>query len=221
MKLPSRQYFHLLVIGLLTLTVSGCFTYTAQKKFSKASNSIPYDAIIVPGVPFENGKWSRIMKARVYWAVHLYNTGIARNIIFSGSAVYTPYNEAQIMAMYAEKLGVKPENIILEKFAEHSAENLFYGYRLAVKTGFRNIAFASDPFQSKAMENFAYKFDLPVDFIPAVFPVLDSIALSDPEIEAEKAFVENFVPIEQREKFFKRIGGTLGKNIRFDIYEEK
>jgi hypothetical protein len=39
-----------------------------------------YDLVVVPGVPLENGKWSRTMKARVYWSKYLYDQGIAKNI---------------------------------------------------------------------------------------------------------------------------------------------
>jgi vancomycin permeability regulator SanA len=106
MKLLRHIYFRVLILGVLSMVLAGCFTYTAQKKFNKALYQTPYDAIIVPGVPLENGMWSPTMKARVYWSVYLYKKGIAKNIIYSGSAVYTPYIEAQVMALYAEQLGV-------------------------------------------------------------------------------------------------------------------
>ena len=56
-----------------------------------------YDAVIVPGVPFNEPSWDKPMLMRVVWAVHLYKRGITKNIIMSGSAVYTPYVEAKIM----------------------------------------------------------------------------------------------------------------------------
>jgi len=200
--------------------LSGCFEYTAQKKFNFAKKEAPYDAIIVPGVPLEDGKWSDVMKARVYWACFLYQQGIAENIIFSGSAVYTPYIEAKVMELYAEQLGIPVDHIYLEKEAEHSTENLYYSYKLSQKLGFKNIALTSDPFQSKVLEKYAYKFNLPVDFLPVVFPILDSIPKIDPDIDESKAFVENFVSIEERESFWKRFAGTRGKNIRFDVYDD-
>lgn len=218
MKLLKHIYFRALILGVGSMILAGCFTYTAQKKFNKALYQTPYDAIIVPGVPLENGIWSDIMKARVYWSVYLYKKGIAKNIIYSGSAVYTPYVEAQVMALYAEQLGVPKENIFTEKEAEHSTENLFYSYKLSQNLGFTNVALTSDPFQSKVLEKFAYKYDLPVDFLPVVFPILDSIPKTDPDIDESKAFVENFISIEERESTWKRFAGTRGKNIRHDLY---
>ena len=220
MKVLKHVYFRILVLGVLSVMMTGCFTYTAQKKFTKALNETPYDAIIVPGVPLENGVWSDMMKARVYWSVYLYKKGIAKNIIYSGSAVYTPYVEARVMALYAEQLGVAKENIFTEEKAEHSTENLFYSYKLSQNLGFDNVALTSDPFQSKVLEKYAYKYDLPVDFLPVVFPILDSIPKIDPDIDKSKAFVEKFISIEERESKWKRFAGTRGKNIRHDIYND-
>lgn len=220
MRLLKHIYFRVLIFGVLSMIFAGCFTYTAQKKFNKALNEPAYDAIIVPGVPLENGIWSPTMKARVYWSVYLYKKGIAKNIIFSGSSVYTPYIEAQVMALYAEQLGVPKENIYTENKAEHSTENLFYSYKLSQNLGFNNVALTTDPFQSKVLEKYAYKYDLPVDFLPVVFPILDSIPKIDPDIDESKAFVENFVSIEERESMWKRFAGTRGKNIRHDIYND-
>ncbi len=220
MKPLKHLCFRILILGVVSMVMTGCFTYTAQKKFDKALTETAYDAIIVPGVPLENGVWSDVMKARVYWSVYLYKKGIAKNIIFSGSAVYTPYIEAQVMALYAEQLGVPKENIFIEKEAEHSTENLFYSYKLSQNLGFNNVALSSDPFQSKVLEKYAYKYDLPVDFLPVVFPILDSIPKINPDIDESKAFVENFISIEERESFLKRFAGTRGKNIRHDIYNQ-
>ena len=55
--------------------------------------------------------------------------GMAKNVMFSGSAVYTPYYESKIMALYAEAIGIPKERIYIETEAEHSTENIFYSYR--------------------------------------------------------------------------------------------
>ncbi len=100
-------------------------------------------------IQFENGKWDRVMMGRIYWAKFLYEKGIAKNIIFSGSAVYSPYYEAEIMRLYAIELGIPKENIFAETKAEHSTENAYYSYKYGKKLGFNKMALASDPFQSK------------------------------------------------------------------------
>ncbi len=62
-----------------------------QKALDNASNMKAFDAIIVPGIPFQNGQWDSVMKARVLWSWVLYKNGYTKNIIYSGGAVYSPY----------------------------------------------------------------------------------------------------------------------------------
>ena len=80
---------------------------SAQRHLATAKRYMPFDVLIVPGVPFENGKWDRIMKARVLWSWILYKNGYVRNIIYSGDAVYSPYKEARIMGLYAQNWGYR------------------------------------------------------------------------------------------------------------------
>ncbi len=190
--------------------------YKAPKLFHLAKSKAPYDAIIVPGVPYDSsyGKWSDIMKMRLYWGHYLYSTGIAKNVIFSGSAVYTPYIEAKIMAMYAEKLGIPKENIFLDTSAEHSTENIYYSYYIAQRMGFHKIAVATDPFQAYMLKSFPKKLHIEVDFIPIVFKTLTNFEMKDLIIEAELAKTDNFIALPERESFWRRFRGTMGKNIR-------
>ena len=181
-----------------------------------------YEIIIVPGVPFENGKWSYTMKGRVYWSKYLYDNGITKNIMYSGSAVYSPYCEAEIMALYAEKIGIRKENIFTETFAEHSTENVYYSYKKAKKLGFSRIALASDPFQTKMLRRFTRKIvNDKVGLIPFVSDTLIIMesGMIDPEIEYQKAFVTDFKPLPERESFFKRLKGTRGLEIDTCAYK--
>ncbi|PLW98708.1 MAG: hypothetical protein C0594_18070, partial [Marinilabiliales bacterium] len=125
------------------------FPVSSRKYFNKAISEAPYDAVIVPGVPFNGKKWSVAMKARVYWANYLFKEGITKNVIFSGSAVYSPYVEADIMALYAEEIGIPPQHIICETEAQFSVENLYFSYKLAKERNFEKVALATDPFQAR------------------------------------------------------------------------
>jgi hypothetical protein len=40
------------------------------------------------------------MKGRVCWSKYMFDKGIAKNVIYSGGAVYSPYCEAEILALY-------------------------------------------------------------------------------------------------------------------------
>jgi hypothetical protein len=210
----------LLILG----TVSCAFSNRAAGRLLRAAEqSGPFDAIIVPGVPFKNGRWDTIMKGRVYWSKYLYDRGIARNIIYSGAAVYSPYYEAEIMAMYAEALGIPQEHIFTETRAEHSTENIYYGYKRALQLGFNKVALASDPFQSRLLRSYAFRRVSPdIRIIPMVTDTLKKIQpyMTDPDIAYDKAFKANFISIIQRDSFWKRLIGTLRGNIDPSAYED-
>lgn len=173
----------------------------------------PVDAIIVPGVQYNGLNWNIVMKWRVYWSVYLYKKGLAKNIVYSGGAVYSPYTEATIMALYAEKMGVPKEHIFMETKAEHTTENLYYGYQLAKEKGFSSIAFATDPFQSNMITPYVEKFNLDVSLVPIVIPHLYNVEMADFEIESSKAYQLNFISIEVRltpeEREFFSKGGRI------------
>lgn len=207
-------------VGVLSILLQGCLMLapSPKKQYVKALKNEPYDAIIVPGLPFENGKWGDLMKLRVYWASYLYAKGYTKNVIFSGSAVYSPYVEAEIMALYGEALGIPKENIFTETRAEHSTENLYYSYQLGKKLGFKKIALATDPYQGGFLYNFSKRKKIPVAYVPFVADTLMQMFKPDPQIDYKKAYVEDFVSIKEREGFFERLKGTRGKKI---VYEEE
>jgi uncharacterized SAM-binding protein YcdF (DUF218 family) len=211
------------MVPVFAYLVVSC-SYTARKTrvlLSEAREKGPFDAIIVPGVPLEDGKWSRTMKARVYWAKYLYEQGIARNIIFSGGAVATPYHEARVMAMYAIATGVPAHVIYTELKAEHSTENVYYSYKLARKLGFTKIAVASDPFQTRMVKGFVRKkVDPDIVMIPMELGILKRMepVMIDPVIDFSDLQVADFQPLNEREGFWKRLRGTRGLNIDENAY---
>jgi uncharacterized SAM-binding protein YcdF (DUF218 family) len=211
----------MVVLSVIFLINSCAFSSRASRTLLEESMSKPYDIIVVPGVPFENGQWSPTMKGRIYWSKYLYDMGIAKNIMYSGSAVYSPYIEAEIMALYAEKIGIPGTHILTEKMAEHSTENIYYSYRKARKLGYERIALASDPFQTKMLKAFTRKNVSPdIGFIPIVYDTLREmeISMTDPEIDHLAAFEKDFIPLPQRENFFERFRGTRGLDIDTSAY---
>lgn len=209
-------------IIIIMFTVSAFFinVFNSCAKSPDKTNEVietnaPYDAIIVPGVPYNDEYWTKILMARIYWANYLYKNGITKNIIFSGSAVYTPYVEAEIMAMYGKALGIPAEKIYTESNAEHSVENVYLSYQIAQKLGFKKVALATDPFQSRMMKGPSKRMKVNIDFIPFSMEMMDTLQIKELAINAENAFVKNFVSIEDRENFFQRLKGTIGRNIDF------
>ena len=202
----------LLIMPLVMFQVA---CQSAYRAYEIAEPNMPFDAVIVPGVPYDSA-WSNVMKMRVLWSVDLYKRGVTDKIIYSGSAVYTPYVEAEIMALYAEKLGVPRNDILIENRAEHSTENLWFGNLLAQRNGLTNIALATDPFQNAMLRSFANRKDIPMDFVPVIIdrlkPTFDKTEVA---IDPTAAYVSDFVALPERENRGKRFLGTMGLNIDY------
>lgn len=209
-----------LIIPIAILSSCALIQKKSAEKLSQVQeNNISYDAIIVPGCPFDGSEWSTTMKARVHWSVYLFNKGFTKNIIYSGSSVYSPYSESKIMALYAEQMGIPKENILIENDAEHSTENVYYSLQVAKKHGLNNnIALATDPFQSNSLNSFIRSHQLPIDQVPILFDTIAKMKSIEPKIDPIEAYSLNFKSIKDREGVFKRISGTFGKNIIW--YEE-
>jgi len=169
---------------------------------SRSSNLLlaPYDVIIVPGVPYDSNGVSQIYKARMLWAKWLFDRRVAKNIIFSGSAVHTPYIEGKAMKIMADSMGIPPEHTFVESRAEHSTENIDFGIQVARQYGFKKIAVATDPFQSRFIRRFMEACKMNIALIPfplQMMPLYYKRKL--PKINAQQAYVKNFVPLEKRE----------------------
>ena len=182
--------------------------------FERATRQAPYDAVIVPGFPHIKDSMTVVVQNRVIWAWYLYSKGMTKNIIFSGGAVYSPYKEAEIMALYAIQLGIPKEHIFVEIQAEHSTENLYYSYKIAEQNGFKRVAVATDPTQSSFMYSVNnHRFKIPVDFIPIVYDTLKQLPRVKPDINQDTALVANFISITEREGLWKRLRGTRGRKV--------
>ena len=216
-----RQSVFFLLASVLLYSCS--YSKKAARNLLEEAKTKSFDIIVVPGVQFNKPHWDRTMRGRVYWAKYLYDLGIAKNIMFSGSSVYTAYYEGEIMAMYAEAIGIPKEHIFTETKAEHSTENIYYSYKKAKKMGFKTIALASDMFQTRSLRRFAHKrLSLDIGMIPWVLTTIKRMDLTMKKelvIDYPKAFNDSFVSIKKRQGFFKRLKGTWGKNLDKNLYD--
>lgn len=213
--------FNSIIFSFFYLLSSCSFSAKTTERYFKNATKQSYEMIAVPGVPFTETGWDSTMKARIYWAKYLYEKGIAKNVMFSGSAVSTPYYEGEIMALYAIAIGIPKEHVFSESKAEHSTENLYYSYLKAKKLGFTHIALATDPYQAKQLRRFAkIKISKDVGIIPIVFDTLRAIQpfMINPVIDYQQAYKKDFVALKSRESFWKRLRGTMGKHIDPNAY---
>ena len=204
---------------LPVLLCSSCFFIgpSHMSRLKRARADGPLDVAIVPGLPFKDGKWDTLLKARILWSLYLYKKGLVKNIIYSGNAVYTPYIEGQSMALYAQALGIDSNHIFIDTVAEHSTENLFYSYRLAKQLGFKKMAVATDPFQCYMLYKFSRKhFATKFHFLPVIYDSIVAYNGLNPTVDTKPAYINNFIPLDKRMKYSERLKGTRGKGIKYD-----
>lgn len=219
-----KKPFTTIVVSFASLLplLLGCFSSKKSQReaYEKAQQVAPFDAVIVPGVPFKDGHWDTVMKARVLWSWVLYKNGVVKNIIYSGGAVYSPYLEAKIMGLYAQQLGIPQENIFYDTLAQHSTENVYYSYLLAKKIGFKTIALATDPFQSLMLRGYTKRrFMTAIFHLPFSTDSISAYNYFDPVIDPQSAFVNPWEPITQKKGFWARFRGTLGRDINWAPYK--
>lgn len=207
----------ILISVILLLVLSSCFFLgpTPRKLLHKAELVKPIDIAIVPGLPLYHGKIDTLLKSRLLWSHFLLKKGIVSNVLYSGNAVYSPWVEGSTMALYANQLGIQNKNIVIDTLAEHSTENLYYGYNQAKKMGYKTIAIATDPFQCAMLYKYARKnFNETIYFIPIIYDSIKPLMGLNLQIDTTLTIKKNFVSIEDRLDYKDRIKGTTGKNIK-------
>lgn len=206
-----------------TLLISSCQSYynffyaDPDKCFELAKKNKPYDAIIVPGFPYDPKTNNPMLVERITWAHYLYTNGYAKNIIFSGSAVHSPYVEAEAMRLMALQVGIPAEHVFTETKAEHTTENLYYSHLVAEKEGFKKVAFATQPAQASFMKAFNRKWKLHIEMLPIVTQCITSSSLHFVPIDTATTKIPNFVPLKEREGLFASLRGTGGHRVKVEM----
>jgi uncharacterized SAM-binding protein YcdF (DUF218 family) len=193
-----------------------CFFFKSyqRKQLTGIDPKRPIEVVIIPGLPLYHGQWDTLLKTRILWAEFLYKKGYAQNILFSGNAVYTKWKEGPSMALFADQLGIPKENILIDTLAEHSTENLYYGYQLAKQKGFHKIAVATDPFQCGLLKRYAKNnVSDKLHYFPIIYDSIRSRMSVQIEIDTTKNWKANFISIDERKGLKQRLNGTRGKDI--------
>jgi uncharacterized SAM-binding protein YcdF (DUF218 family) len=107
------------------------------------------DVIVVFGGGVgETGEAGQGYEERVLKAVDLYRKGYAGKIIFSTGYVYA-INEADIMGALAVSFGVPPEDIILEKKAATTYQNVIFTSRIIEEKTWRTALIVTAPYHMR------------------------------------------------------------------------
>lgn len=119
----------------------------------------PYDVCIVLGCPArEDGKPSRMQRSRMNKAIQLYLEHHVHTIMISGAGVRNHYIEADIMSSYAIAKGIPEKDIILEKKALNTYDNLRLAKNICEQNGYHRSIIVTSRFHIRRSNFFVKKF---------------------------------------------------------------
>jgi len=109
----------------------------------------PVDVIVVfAGGVGESGKAGQGYQERVLHSVNLYKKDFAKKLILSSGYVYV-LQEAEVMKALAVHLGVPSKDIILEKKAGSTYENVKFTSEIMKKHGWKSALVVSSPYHMR------------------------------------------------------------------------
>src|SRR6058998_770826 len=101
---------------LISLSIYWTYLYRQIRDSAARDEARPADAIVVLGAAQYNGRPSPVLKARLDHALDLYNTGVARAIVTTGSYGPDPnFSEAEVGRKYLVQHGVRVDDIVTEQ----------------------------------------------------------------------------------------------------------
>lgn len=107
------------------------------------------DAIVVFGGGVgESGSPGKSTIERTRFSVELYKKGWAKYIIYSSGYIYK-YNDVDNMKLFAISMDVPEEDIILEREANSTYENVKYSNAILTKRGFNTIILVTSPYNMR------------------------------------------------------------------------
>ena len=146
-KLPKYIFIGVILIstlfiGLFTALLVYIGIHAEQDTKTKS------DAILVLGArSYINGTYNPCLKARVDHAVDLYKKGYAHTIIVTGgNDTEDNVNEATTMQKIAIEDGAKKQDILLERHATSTYENLAFSKAVLKKNKLNLIIIVTEPF---------------------------------------------------------------------------
>ena len=105
-----------------------------------------FDTLIVLGTPsLPDGSPSPEQRERVLEGVREYRAGVAGHLIMTGGAAHNGVIEAHTMAVLALNQGVRPADVVEERFASNTIQNIYFSQRIMRAFGWTSAEIVSSP----------------------------------------------------------------------------
>jgi len=114
---------------------------------------------------------------RIKHSIHLYESGLIKNIIFTGGkGEGQEFSESLVAMEYAMENGVPRENIMIEEISKITEENILYAMEIAEKENFENLIIVSDPLHMKRAIDMSDDYGIEVHSSPTPTSKIDSFS---------------------------------------------
>ena len=142
------KYALLLVAAIVVVCLAYSWSlYRDIRSLAIEDNARVADAIVILGAAQYNGHPSPVLKARLDHAFKLYNQGLARTIITTGSYGDDPnFSEARVGTAYLRKLGVDADSIITEQGSGTTRDSVRASVAFLQSKNWTSVLVVSDGF---------------------------------------------------------------------------
>lgn len=166
------------IIIIMTAALLICFGIIIESNiFYKGFNSFPKksDTIIVLGCAVWGSNPSPALYERIYTAAELYKAGYAKKIIASGGkGPDENISEAEAIRKQLIRLGVKEEDIAVEKASTNTYENLLFSKKIMQKDGYKTCIIVTNYFHIYRSKMITKDLKIQASFARAKMP--DSVS---------------------------------------------
>ena len=180
LNLTMRQFWVWVIVlltalcAILILTIRTIIQDYPPYRLSDGYSSMPLErrAALVLGAKTQDNVMSNALRARVDYAIELYQTGQVGAVIFTGGFrdkdPAREQSESALARDYAVQRGVPTQRIWIEQRSTTTLENLREAQAIVNAQGFAQVALVSDRWHLARAQAMARDLDLPV--VPAPTP---------------------------------------------------
>jgi uncharacterized SAM-binding protein YcdF (DUF218 family) len=119
-------------------------------RYGSADNAVPSDCIIVLGAAVRGDSPSPVFEERIRHGADLYVRGLASRLLLTGGfGVGATNSESQVASAFAQTLGVKKTDILIEENSHTTYQNLVEAELIMQRNGLRSAILVSDPLHMK------------------------------------------------------------------------
>ena len=180
LNLTMRQFWVWVIVlltalcAILILTIRAIIQDYPPYRLSGHLTEVPLEqrAALVLGAKTQDNVMSNALRARVDYAIELYQTGQVGAVIFTGGFrdkdPAREQSESALARDYAVQRGVPTQRIWIEQRSTTTLENLREAQAIVNAQGFAQVALVSDRWHLARAQAMARDLDLPV--VPAPTP---------------------------------------------------